>query len=224
MSNKFEQYYAKRAREYDAIYERDIPVRIEEQDKIASQIKKIVKGKHVLELACGTGYWTQHLVGSANTVLATDINPEMLEIASRRVDDPSIQFVIGDAYNPPMSFPKFSGAMAHCWFSHVPRAKILEFLESLHERLAPGAVVMFMDAVYQKALGGELIKKKDNSDTWKRRKLENGEEYEILKNYYSKKDLEQLFSRHFEHVEINYMTHFWTAVYTTPKTKPVADG
>ncbi|CAN5176191.1 hypothetical protein BH09PAT1_BH09PAT1_0940 [soil metagenome] len=211
------EYYSKRAQEYEAIYHRDIPIRLKEQDSIGKEIKKFFQKKYVLELACGTGYWTKYLLGSADKVLATDINVTMLEIASQRMREPEIQFLIGDAYNPPVSFPQFNGAMAHCWLSHIPKRKIPEFLDSMHGVLKENASVMFMDTVYRKELGGKLIKKKGSEDTWKRRTLENKEEFDILKNYYTKEELLNLFAAYSDDVSVTYLTHFWIVKYTLSK-------
>ncbi len=196
---------------------RDIPERLKEQTSIGKEIHRFFKDKYVLELACGTGYWTQYLQGSARQVLATDINEEMLEIASKRMSDPSMQFLIADAYNPPVGVPEFSGVMAHCWFSHIPKKKIKGFLKDLHARLTPGASIMFMDAVYRKELGGTLVTKKDSEDTWKRRKLASGEEYEILKNYYTEAELQALFAPYAHNLSVSYLTHFWLVEYTLSK-------
>lgn len=211
------EYYSKRAREYDKIYHRDIPIRLKEQNMIATEIKKIFKGKYVLELACGTGYWTKYLVGSAEKVLATDINQEMLKIASCRIPDKSVQFLIGDAYDPPSSIPQFTGAIANFWISHIPKNRISQFLSALHNILPPNSMIMFVDGVHREELGGKLIRKKGSADTWKRRKLENNEEYDIVKNYYTKKELLGLFAPHTTKVSVKYLTHFWIVTYKLTK-------
>jgi ubiquinone/menaquinone biosynthesis C-methylase UbiE len=67
-------------------------------------------GADVLEVACGTGYWTEVLIRSAATVLATDINEEMLSLArSRDIDPQRIVFQRADAYAANI-FPPI-----HCW-------------------------------------------------------------------------------------------------------------
>src|SRR5690349_16780781 len=117
------EYYAKRAKEYESIYNRKIPIRLREQKSLALDIQKSFKNKYVLEVACGTGYWTKYLSKAAKKILSTDLNQEMLDIASSRLKGDSIQFQIADAYDLPVSAPKFNGAMANCWFSHVPKGK-----------------------------------------------------------------------------------------------------
>lgn len=217
LDHNLKEYYSKRAEEYDVVYHRQIPVRLKEQKFIGNEIKKIFKKKYVLELACGTGYWTQYLVGSAKKVLASDISLEMLEIASNRITDPVFQFLLGDAYTPPVSVPSFSGAMANFWFSHVPKKQIKEFLTLLHKSVTPNSPILFTDGVYREELGGILIKKEGSEDTWKRRKLENKEEFDILKNYYSKEELEELFSPYSDNIKVIYMTHFWVVTYRLNK-------
>lgn len=218
VSKDLTDYYSKRAQEYENIYNRPDKVRQQEQNFITEYIKKSFKGKYVLELACGTGYWTEYLLGNANKILATDISPEMLHIASNRYSNySSIQFLQCDAYNPLESIPPFTGLMANFWFSHIPKRKIELFLKTIHSCMLPNAFILFVDNVYQEKLGGELIRKRGQLDTWKVRKLENGKKYTILKNYYSKKQLAHIFSRYSDKLEIHYLTNFWIVGYYLKK-------
>lgn len=207
------EYYSKRAQEYDQIYTRSDKARLKEQKIIAQKIKQVFKNRNVLEVACGTGFWTSYLSRTATNVLATDINLEMLEIASSRNPSKNTQFIKCDAYNLPITRPKFSGAMANFWFSHIPKNRTKLFLENLHKRLSPGASVLITDSVYRKELGGELVKKGNIQDTFKRRTLSSGKKFDILKNYYSKQELKEIFSVFGKKLEIYYMVNFWMACY-----------
>ena len=42
-------------------------------------------GMRVLELGCGTGFWTEQLAATANSVMATDINPEVMKLLKMRI-------------------------------------------------------------------------------------------------------------------------------------------
>lgn len=98
------EYYSKRAKEYDSIYKRPDKIRLKEQKFLADYIASIFKGKYVLEIACGTGYWTKYLLKSAKKILATDYSEEMLEVASHLLSKNSkITLLQADAYNPPTS-------------------------------------------------------------------------------------------------------------------------
>ncbi len=77
-------YYAKRATEYERIYAK--PERQADLAALRARIGKIFKGKHVLELACGTGYWTDVIASSAAQVTALDVNEEVLKIARTKTE------------------------------------------------------------------------------------------------------------------------------------------
>jgi len=47
----------------------------------------------VLELACGPGVWTGHLLRHATDVTAVDASPEMLAIAAARVGTERVRFI-----------------------------------------------------------------------------------------------------------------------------------
>lgn len=209
------EYYSKRAKEYDDVYHRPDKTRLKEQRLLSEYIIDAFKGKYVLELACGTGFWTRYLLRSARKTLATDYSNDMLEIASNRLsENSSTIFLQADAYNPPISYPKFNAAMANFWFSHIPKKKIKKFLEALHSRLSKNSVVLIADAVYIAGLGGELLLKDKNEDTFKKRTLISGEQFDILKNYYSKEELKEIFSKYSKKLEIEYLTNFWIVKYT----------
>src|SRR5213593_4326772 len=90
-------YYARRAGEYEKIFAKP-----ERQADLAG-LRKLLPGlfadRDVLEIACGTGYWTPLISGSARTILATDINEEVLEIARHKTyPNHNVEFRIADAY------------------------------------------------------------------------------------------------------------------------------
>lgn len=207
------EYYSKRAKEYNDVYHRSDKTRLKEQKFLAEYITQSFKGRFVLEVACGTGFWTKYLFKSAKKVLATDYNPNMLEIASSRLSKSSnVIFLQADAYNPPISIPKFNGAMANFWFSHIPKKKIKQFLDTLHLRLAKNSVVLMADDVYIKGRGGKLVQK-EGQDTFKRRVLKSGEQFDVLKNYYTSEQLKKIFSEYSHRLEIKYLTNFWISRY-----------
>lgn len=209
------EYYSKRAKEYEDVYHRPDKIRLKEQKFLAEYISKTFKGRYVLELACGTGFWTKHLLKSAKKILATDYSSNMLKIASSRLSkNSSLILLQADAYDLPISFPKYNAAMANFWFSHIPKKKIKKFLDVLHTRLSKNSAVLIADAVYIEGFGGDLVLKKGSKDTYKRRKLKSGKEFDILKNYYTEKQLERIFSRYSKNLEIKYLTNFWIVKYT----------
>lgn len=207
------EYYSKRAKEYDDVYRRPDNTRLKEQKILAEYISQTFKGRYILELACGTGFWTKYLLKSAKQVLATDYSLNMLEISSSRLSKNSnIMFLQADAYHPPISSPKFNGAMANFWFSHIPKSKIKKFLTTLHSRLDKNSAVLMADDVYVENRGGELVQK-EGKDTFKRRLLKSGEQFQILKNYYTGEQLKKIFSKYSNRLEIKCLTNFWIVKY-----------
>jgi len=61
------------------------------------------KYNDILEIACGTGRVTAHLANSVkhDTITATDLNPDMIEIAKKIVKDDKIKWMPADAMELP---------------------------------------------------------------------------------------------------------------------------
>ena len=54
-----QNYYNRRAAEYEQIYRRDDPARQAELSSLTLAMQQTLAGRRVLELACGTGFWTE---------------------------------------------------------------------------------------------------------------------------------------------------------------------
>ncbi|MBI2140140.1 class I SAM-dependent methyltransferase [Candidatus Woesearchaeota archaeon] len=202
-----EDYYKKRASEYEEIYCRDDPVRMKELKKIGQEIKRLFKNKEVLEVAAGTGYWSRIASLSAAKIVVTDAVEETLGLAKAKHYSCPVEFRKEDAYNLSFADNSFSGGLANFWFSHIPREKIYQFLKGFHRVLMEKAIVFIGDNNFDKNVGGRLIRPKGSENTYKIRSLRDGKGYKILKNYFSKKELFGIFKISFS----TSVFHWWSA-------------
>ena len=208
-------YYNRRAPEYEQIWHRNDPIRQEEQKAIVDAMAAVFQKKRVLELACGTGYWTQFVTGVAESVLAVDYSDEMLEQArEKQLDSKRVRFLRGDAYALESVPGSFNAALANFWFSHVPAARQTEFLTGLHKKIEPGATVFMADNVLVPGVGGELVRRSGCDDTFKLRTLADGTSHEVLKNYFTEAELEQTFGPRSRELKIHVGRCFWWLSYT----------
>lgn len=216
MDKTLQSYYSKRAQEYEAIYHRDDPVRKKELAQIGQLLRELYKNRRVLEVACGTGYWTEVLASVASHVLAIDFSQEVLEVARRKPTLKSVALLRDDAYELSQVSGSFDGGVANFWFSHVPKRRIEEFMETFHGKLRSGAVVFMCDNVLVPGLGGELIIKPGQEDTFKLRTLSDGTTYEVLKNYYSLSELKKIFAPVSRELNIEMSGNYWRVCYKLP--------
>jgi ubiquinone/menaquinone biosynthesis C-methylase UbiE len=213
-AEELQRYYASRAPEYDAIY--DKPERQEELAALRALVAAFARGRRVLEVACGTGYWTAEMARSAESVLATDVGDEVLAVARERgLPAHLVSFAKADAFRLDLVPGHFDAAFAGFWWSHVPRAALPRFLSELHARLAPSARVMLLDNRYVEGSSTPLSRTDEAGDTHQRRRLADGSTHEVLKNFPAagevRRSLETAGARD---VEVFETTHFWSATYT----------
>ena len=77
-----QEYYVARAREYDKVYLK--PERQSDLRAIEEWLPPIFEGASILEVACGTGYWTQFLAPVALRILAVDAVQETMKLAFQK--------------------------------------------------------------------------------------------------------------------------------------------
>ncbi|MGZ5131740.1 MAG: class I SAM-dependent methyltransferase, partial [Caldimonas sp.] len=105
-------YYAERAAEYDRVY--DKPERQDDLRALKRRLPPLFSGTRLIEVACGTGYWTQFIAPGAREVVALDAAPETLAIARGRVGA-NVELLVGDAYDLPSDRGLFDAAFAGFW-------------------------------------------------------------------------------------------------------------
>ena len=89
-------YYARRAAGYERIYAK--PERQDELRALEAALPALFEGRRVLEIACGTGWWTPHGAQRAAAWLATDLNPETMAIARTKPLPACVRFATVDAW------------------------------------------------------------------------------------------------------------------------------
>lgn len=204
-------YYRARAAEYDAVYEK--PERQDDLAKVRGLLAGLVHG-NVLEIAAGTGYWTQTLAASATAVTATDISPEPLEVArSRQYGRAPVELTIADAYALHEIPGQFDMAFLGFFWSHVLRADLPRFLSGLHERLGPGTTVTVLDNRYVPGSSTPISRTARDGDTYQRRTLSDGREYEILKNFPEQSQFTEDVAAFGRDVEWTALRYFWLATF-----------
>jgi ubiquinone/menaquinone biosynthesis C-methylase UbiE len=201
-------YYRRRASEYEAIYAK--PERQADLAVLREAIPAMLRGARVLEIACGTGYWTQLVAGVASEVVATDLAEEPMRIAQSKSYKKQPTFSFADAYVLPDSLGRFDGALAVFWWSHLPRQRIGEFLASLHARLEPGARVVLMDNRFVEGSSTPISEIDAQGNTYQLRRLGDGSPIRVLKNFPSEAELRSHLP---SSLNLQTLEYYWLADY-----------
>src|SRR5687767_13956386 len=207
-----ETYYARRAAQYEKIY--DKPERQADLARLRAELPQLFKDERVLEIACGTGYWTMLIAAHAESVLAIDAVEDVLAIArSKSYPRSNVRFEQGDAYALPAWPEKFSACFAGFWWSHVPLARLDAFLEGLSAKLATGARVAFLDNRYVAGSSTPISRRDAEGNGYQQRQLADGTTHEVLKNFPTAGQMEKRLGRHGGDVRFTNYQYYWVATY-----------
>jgi demethylmenaquinone methyltransferase/2-methoxy-6-polyprenyl-1,4-benzoquinol methylase len=201
------KYYSLRAGEYEKIY--DKPERKNDLAFISEYLKNHFRDKQVLEIACGTGYWTRIISETAESIFASDINPAVLEIAGAKQYECPVEFNVDDLFNLPGDEGTFDAGFAGFIWSHIPRNELLQFIDNFLVKIKSGGIAIFIDNEYVEGNSTPIAFTDENGNTCQIRKLEDGSEYKVIKNYPSDDELTRSLEPYSSNIEIKRLEFFW---------------
>src|SRR2546423_4844949 len=158
------EYYARRAAEYERVYAK--PERQGDIARLTTLLRDTLRGHDVLEVACGTGYWTRVIAQIAHSVVATDGTPETIAVAQAKESPQGlVRFEVADAFALGDIGGPFTAGFAGFWGAHVPRERLAAFLESWHRPVGPEGLIVVPDNLYVEGSNHPLVRRAHHGNT-----------------------------------------------------------
>ena len=185
-------YYRKRAPEYDDWFLRRgrfdhgtglNALWFTEVAEVESALRNFNPRGRVLELACGTGIWTERLLNYAEQVVVVDGSPEMLALCRQRVGDKPVDFIHADLFEWEPSH-RFDVVFFSFWLSHVPPDRFESFWRLVDSGLYPEGRVFFIDSRYEPTSTAVDHPLNEPGEVTVKRRLEDGSEWRVVKLFY----------------------------------------
>lgn len=191
-------YYRARANEYDEWWQRtdrydhgaEATARWwEEVAQIERKLDETDLGRDVLELACGTGWWTERLARRADRLTCLDASPEVIAINRSRISSaglplPTYETVDLFAWQPARCF---DAVFFSFWLSHVPDTLFDRFWSTVAKALRPDGCVFFIDSA---RVSASAITAAVPANI-QRRELNDGRSFDIVKRFYKHQELHE---------------------------------
>jgi ubiquinone/menaquinone biosynthesis C-methylase UbiE len=209
MNENLVSYYNDRAREYEKVY-----LNPDEQDNLLTATKifqNLFAEKTVLEIACGTGYWTERIAKTAVSILATDVNESVIALAREKQMPGNVSFTVADmfAFTPN---EQFGGVFAGFIWSHVFLQDLDAFLQKVKSFLKPNGALVFIDGNPVEGTNHDfknITKTDEYGNTFQTRKLENGETHLVLKNFPTREFLLNKLSEIATDIDFIELEYYW---------------
>jgi SAM-dependent methyltransferase len=221
-------YYRARALEYDKWWMREgrfdrgpeANTRwFAETTELQRALERFEPRGDVLELACGTGLWTRHLVDYADSLTAVDAAPEVLAINRARVGDARVRYVEADLFDWSPE-ERFDACVFAFWLSHVPENRFAAFWDMVAGCLKPGGRVFVIDSARtERSTAADHVLPSGSEDTMTRR-LDDGREFQIIKRFYDPAGLEEALGKLGWNASVHATPEFF--IYGTAEPRPRA--
>ncbi len=167
-------YYDQRAPEYDDWYlgrglfaDRDRPGFAADLARVTDTIAALPPAR-TLDVACGTGFLTQHLRGTSTGL---DASERMLAVARQRM--PDAELVQGDGLALPFPDDSFDRVLSGHFYGHLDEAQRAVFLAEAR-RVARELVLVDASLAHSEV-----------EELWQPRILEDGSSWEVYKRWFT---------------------------------------
>lgn len=236
-------YYQARAREYDEWFYRrgrydHGPDHTRQWEAEAEEVRRALAEANltgqILDIAAGTGIWTQELIKTADHVTVLDSSEEMLELNRSKLQSDKVTYTLADLFywQPVLAYDAiFMGF----WLSHVPPAMLYDFIGTVAGALKTGGKLFFVDSLAEpsstaKDMVGDLAQSLAKREETPRkllesdygtmtRRLNDGREFQVVKVYYLPTDLAERFRTYDIHVTVQQTANFFLYGWGTKVTE-----
>jgi 2-polyprenyl-3-methyl-5-hydroxy-6-metoxy-1,4-benzoquinol methylase len=210
-------YYRARAGEYDEWfyrlkrYDRGAEANqqwFDEAGIVRDALHSLGHVSEALELACGTGIWTQELAKLADHVTAIDAAEEVLAINRAKLNAPNVTYKQADLFvwQPTQQYDLVFFSF---WLSHVPPERLAPFLAMVNHALKPGGRLFLIDSTPDLGSSAKNSPQRENEGIYQKRNLNDGNLYTIVKIYYEPADLEIKFAAAGFHASVQTTDHYF---------------
>lgn len=212
MNTDMTRYYRERAKEYDEVYKR--PYDQHDLQHSADILEHAFAGKNILEICCGTGYWTERLAKTATAIHATDINDAVIEMAMNRFYGTTpVTFETADFYAY-TDTKLYDGLFGGFIWSHIQLEDLHKFLLKANSFVLPGGTVAFMDSIYVEGKNHPISHTDENGNTYQTRKLADGSTHLVRKNFPTEAFIKEQLKDIGENVQVISLQYYWIVLYT----------
>jgi len=211
MNSNLISYYKDRAKEYEKIYAR--PERQGDLLKATQLLQPSFAGRQVLEIACGTGYWTERIARTAKAILATDINNTVLDVAKSKVYSPAeVTFLTADLFNLPIGI-RYESLFGGFIWSHIPLQELNDFLKVIQSYVVANGTIVLMDNNYVEGSSLPISDRDEQGNSYQIRQLENGSTHKVLKNFPTEHFIKNLLKDKASNLDFISLEYYWILRY-----------
>ena len=201
-------YYAQRAANYDDVYQK--PERQEDLQELEDGLIETLQDKRVVELACGTGYWTEKISPYVESLHATDINQTMLDIAqAKKYPEENVSFTLADVFALPAKDYDVNCCFAGFLWSHIKREEYAAVLAQIKNAVGSGCQLVLIDNNYVEGSSRPLARTDAQGNTYQLREQEDGSRVEIIKNFPTDSFLRKRFADVARDIRVSRNEFFW---------------
>jgi demethylmenaquinone methyltransferase/2-methoxy-6-polyprenyl-1,4-benzoquinol methylase len=201
-------YYCLRAPEYDEWWlrrgrfdhgDKENAIWFEEVSQIQTFIDQANLTGDVLELAGGTGAWTERLARRATRLTVLDASREMLALNSMRLARAGLRD--GIVYREVDLFgwwPDhiYDAVFSAFWLSHVPAERLEAFLSAVAEAVSPGGTLAVLDSRREPLSTAVDQPLPEGGTEIMKRRLNDGRTFRIVKRFLEADKLASLLEDH----------------------------
>jgi len=162
-------------------------------------------------VACGTGYWTENFASQVASVLATDVNQSMLDIAqAKSYPDAKVGFALADIHHlPDAQEGQYSACFAGFFWSHVKREEQAALLTKLSKGAGKGSLLVLIDNNYIEGSSTPIARTDAEGNTYQFRIRADGERVLIVKNFPTDSALRKKFGPLVRDIRVVRNEHYW---------------